>query len=115
MECLPESLLPIVEGIARATDAYLLRVQETDPGEYFGAFWSEKGYHGPALDYHAGGSRHHRGAGSAALALWFDGKAAGDTARGRAAELGFDWLASRQAPHGGFTEVQNNDVPSDWE
>ncbi|MBT3286924.1 MAG: hypothetical protein HN904_18265 [Victivallales bacterium] len=95
--------------------AYLADCQDTTPGEYFGSFWSEKGYHGPLLDYHAGGSHHHRTAGSAALALWQAGVSQDRADWRRAAELGFDWLAARQSSRGGYPEIQNNEVPADWE
>ncbi len=94
---------------------YLVRVQDFAPGEYYGAFWSEKAYHGPLLDYHAGGSHHHRGAGSAGLALWLVGKQRGDADLMRRAEAAFDWLAARQRSSGGYLEIQNNEKPSDWE
>jgi hypothetical protein len=67
------------------------------------------------LDYHAGGSHHHRTAGSAALALWQAGQRRQRTDWQRAAELAFDWLAARQATRGGYPEIQNNEVPADWE
>jgi hypothetical protein len=85
------------------------------PGEYYGAFWSEKAYHGPLLDYHAGGSHHHRSAGSAGLAFHLVGHARNDTDLLRRAELAFDWLVARQRPSGGFLEIQNREKPSDWE
>lgn len=94
---------------------YLLRCQDLKPGEYHGAFWSEKAYHGPLLDYHAGGSHHHRGAGSAGLALWQAGRARQEAEMMRRAEWAFDWLAARQRPSGGYFEIQNNEKPSDWE
>jgi len=95
--------------------SYLAKVQDTGPGEYYGSFWSEKGYHGPLLDYHAGGSHHHRAAGSAALALWHVGRTRGDTSLQRQGEIAFDWLAARQAPRGGYPEIQNNECHADWE
>lgn len=94
---------------------YLLRAQDFKPGEYYGSFWSEKAYHGPLLNYHAGGSHHHRSAGSAGLALWLVGRKRGDAELKRRAEAAFDWLAARQRPSGGYFEVQNNEKPSDWE
>ena len=101
--------------ICEAVLDYLIRSQDFTPGEYYGSFWSEKGYHGPLLDYHAGGSHHNRGTGSAALALWMVGKKADDGDMTRKAELAFDWLAARQRPRGGYLEIQNNERPSDWE
>lgn len=94
---------------------YLLRCQDFTAGEYYGSFWSEKAYHGPVLDYHAGGAHHNRGAGTGGLALWLSGKEAGDRDRMYRAEQAFDWLATRQRPSGGYFEVQNNEKPSDWE
>ncbi|MEW6355706.1 MAG: hypothetical protein AB1696_05235 [Planctomycetota bacterium] len=94
---------------------YLLRCQDLTPGEYYGSFWSEKAYHGPLLDYHAGGAHHNRTAGSAALALWLIGKKRQDAEMMHRAELAFDWLAARQRPSGGYFEIQNNETPSDWE
>ncbi len=95
--------------------SYLMRCRETQPGEYYGSFWSAKAYHGPRLDYHAGGSHHQRTAGSAGLGLWLAGQAAADPEMQRAAELAFDWLAARQGPRGGYPEIQNNEQPSNWE
>lgn len=94
---------------------YLLRCQDFKAGEYYGSFWSEKAYHGPALNYHAGGSHHHRSAGSAGLALWLLGRKQQDAELKHRAELAFDWLAARQRPSGGYLEIQNNEKPSDWE
>ncbi len=94
---------------------YLLRVQDFSPGEYYGSFWSIKAYHGPLVDWHAGGAHHHRGCGSAALALWNIGKAENRQELLDRAETAFDWLVSRQHERGGWTEVQNNENPSDWE
>jgi len=94
---------------------YLLKVQDFTPGEYYGSFWSEKAYHGPLLDYNAGGSHHNRGAGSAALGLWLIGKKNKDPEMMHRAELAFDWLTSRQHSRGGYFEIQNNEKPSDWE
>ncbi len=90
---------------------YLLRVQDFTPGEFYGAFWSEKAYHGPLLDWNAGGAHHHRGCGSGALALWMTG----DKDIQHRAELAFDWLVSRQHSRGGWFEIQNHEKPSDWE
>ncbi|MFH1476005.1 MAG: hypothetical protein ABIH24_00725 [Verrucomicrobiota bacterium] len=95
--------------------AYLKRSQDFKPGEYYGSFWSEKAYHGPLLDYHAGGSHHHRSAGSAGLALWEIGKTWQDDDLMHRAEWAFDWLTARQRPGGGYWEIQNNEKPSDWE
>ena len=94
---------------------YLMRSQDFSSGDYYGSFWSEKGYHGPLLDYHAGGSHHNRGAASAGLALWTVGKLRDDQDMMRRAELAFDWLAARQLPNGGYHEIQNNEIPADWE
>jgi hypothetical protein len=94
---------------------YLLKVQDFTPGEYYGSFWSEKAYHGPLLDYNAGGSHHHRGCGSAALALWLIGQKNNDSKMMHRAELAFDWLVARQHERGGWFEIQNNETPSDWE
>ncbi|MFA6930059.1 MAG: hypothetical protein WCT05_07010 [Lentisphaeria bacterium] len=90
---------------------YLCRVQDFTPGEYYGAFWSEKAYHAPLLDWHGGGAHHHRGAGSAALALFLSDI----PEHQRRAELAFDWLVSRQDPRGGWFETQNCEKSSDWE
>ena len=97
------------------TDEYLMGARETTPGTYYGSVWSEKGYHGPLLDYHAGGSHHHRGAGSAGFAFWRMSEFLGCAAHRRAGEDAFDWLVARQASRGGFSEIQNNECPSDWE
>lgn len=94
---------------------YLLKVQDFSPGEYYGSFWSIKAYHGPLVDWHAGGAHHHRGCGSAALALWNIGKAEKNREIMHRAETAFDWLVSRQHERGGWTEIQNNENPSDWE
>lgn len=104
-----------LELVCEAIRQYLLRTQTWTPGEYFGSFWSEKAYHGPLLDYHAGGSHHHRTAGSAALALWLAGQRQDRPAWQRAAEHAFDWLVARQSPRGGFAEIQNRERPADWE
>lgn len=103
------------DEICQSILAYLVRCQDLAPGEYYGSFWSEKAYHGPLLDYHAGGAHHHRGAGSAALALWLIGKKQDDADLMRLAEWAFDWLTARQRPSGGYLEIQNNEKPSDWE
>lgn len=104
-----------IRSVCESVLAYLLRVQDFKAGEYHGSFWSEKAYHGPLLDYHAGGSHHHRSAGSAALALWLIGQKRNDADLKRRAEAAFDWLAARQRPSGGYLEIQNNEKPSDWE
>ena len=104
-----------MESICEAILAYLMRCQDFAPGEYYGSFWSEKAYHGPLRDYHAGGAHHHRGAGSAGLALWLVGKQRGDAGLMHRAEWAFDWLVARQRPSGGYLEIQNNEKPSDWE
>ena len=62
-----------IDSICERIFDYLLECQDFTPGEYYGSFWSEKGYHGPLLDYDAGGSHHHRTAGSGGLALWLLG------------------------------------------
>ncbi len=101
--------------VSEAILHYLRGCQNLTAGEYFGAFWSEKAYHGPALDYHAGGSHHHRTAGSAGLALWRAGVERGDAELRHHAEFAFDWLVARQTERGGYQEIQNNEKPSDWE
>jgi len=107
----PDSITAICEDIL----AYLVRSQDLTPGEYYGSFWSEKGYHGPLLDYHAGGSHHHRAAGSAGLALWLVAQKREDSDLGSMAQHAFDWLTARQQPNGGYFEIQNNEVPANWE
>jgi hypothetical protein len=104
-----------VRSVCESILDYLLRAQDFKPGEYYGSFWSEKAYHGPLLNYHAGGSHHHRSAGSAGLALWLVGRKRNDAELKRRAEAAFDWLAARQRPGGGYFEIQNNEKPSDWE
>lgn len=100
-----------LNSLCRDTLAYLKEAQDLRPGEYFGSFWSEKAYHAPLLDWHGGGSHHHRGAGSAGLAFYLTG----DKELQYRAEHAFDWLVSRQKPRGGWTEIQNNETDSDWE
>lgn len=95
--------------------AYLLRCQDFTPGQYYGSFWSEKAYHGPLLDWHAGGSHHPRGAGSGGLGLWLVGQQRGEAELLRRAEAAFDWVVTRQHRSGGYFEIQNNERPSDWE
>lgn len=112
---LQHSKLNIADRLCGAVTEYLMRVQDFTPGEYYGSFWSEKAYHGPLLNWHAGGSHHHRGCGSAALALWQTGKQTGNRDMLRRAEQAFDWLAARQHERGGWFEIQNNEKPSDWE
>jgi len=104
-----------MEKIIDDTLKYISGTQDFAPGEYYGAFWSQKAYHGPLLDWHAGGSHHHRGAGSAALALWLLGQENNDAEMKHCAELAFDWLVARQHGRGGWIEVQNNEKPADWE
>ncbi len=104
-----------IDSLCGAITDYLLRVQDFTPGEYYGSFWSEKAYHGPLLDWNAGGAHHHRGAGSAALALWLTGSKKSDREMMHRAEQAFDWLAARQHARGGWFEIQNNEKPSDWE
>lgn len=104
-----------ISAVCESTFEYLLRAQDFKPGEYYGSFWSEKAFHGPLLNYHAGGSHHHRSAGSAGLAFWLLGQKRQDAELKHRAELAFDWLAARQRPSGGFQEIQNNEKPSDWE
>jgi len=104
-----------IDSLCGAITEYLLKVQDFTPGEYYGSFWSEKAYHGPLLDWHAGGAHHHRGAGSAALALWLSGRKKDDREMMHRAEQAFDWLAARQHARGGWFEIQNNEKPSDWE
>jgi hypothetical protein len=94
---------------------YIAASQDFSAGEYYGAFWSEKAYHGPLLDWHAGGSHHHRGAGSAALVLWLTGTKNNDSTMKYHAEQAFDWLVARQHNRGGWFEIQNNEKPSNWE
>ena len=105
----------LVDGICQSITDYLLDAQDFAPGEYYGSFWSEKAYHGPLLDYDAGGSHHHRGCGSAALALWLIGKKNDDPEMMHRAEIAFDWLVARQHQRGGWFEIQNNEIPSNWE
>lgn len=105
----------IIESICESTLKYLRRNQDLKAGEYYGAIWSEKAYHGPLLDYHAGGSHHHRGAGSAGLVFWRSGRRKRDRDLMHRAEWVFDWLAARQRAGGGYQEIQNNEKPSDWE
>jgi hypothetical protein len=104
-----------LNAICESILEYLQEIQDFTPGEYYGAFWSEKAYHGPLLDWNAGGAHHHRGAGSAALALWQTGKQRNNSSLCRKAELAFDWIAARQHQRGGWYEIQNNEKPSDWE
>ena len=94
---------------------YIASVQCFEPGEYYGAFWSEKAYHGPLLDWHAGGAYHYRGCSAASLCLWLDGCVSGNLEQCHRAELGFDWLTAGQHSRGGWYEFQNNQKPSDWE
>lgn len=105
----------ILGCLCQTIQQYLQGCQVFRPGKYFGAFWSEKAYHGPLLDYHAGGAHHYRGAGSAAAGLYMIGKKTNNTQLCYNAEHAFDWLITRQHSRGGWQEVQNNDVPSDWE
>jgi hypothetical protein len=104
-----------INTICRNITQYLLDAQDFEPGEYYGSFWSEKAYHGPLVDWHAGGAHHHRSCGSAALMLWNIGKVENDQEIMHRAEIAFDWLVVRQHQRGGWTEVQNNENPSDWE
>jgi hypothetical protein len=104
-----------INDICTSITEYLLEVQDFTPGEYYGAFYSEKAYHGPLLDWNAGGAHHHRGCGSAALCLWLLGQENNDQSLLRRAETAFDWLVARQSPRGGWHEIQNNEKPSDWE
>lgn len=105
----------VINKVYKKITNYLLKVQDFSPGEYYGSFWSEKAYHGPLLDYNAGGAHHHRGCGSAALALWLIGQKNNDSKMMHRAEIAFDWLAARQHERGGWFEIQNNEKPSDWE
>ena len=105
----------VTNRIREKITEYLLKVQDFTPGEYYGSFWSEKAYHGPLLDYNAGGAHHHRGCGSAALALWLIGQKNNDSKMMHRAEIAFDWLVARQHERGGWFEIQNNEKPSDWE
>lgn len=104
-----------IDNICENTVSYLMDAQDFKPGEYFGSFWSEKAYHGPLLDWHAGGAHHHRGTGSAALAFQLLGLKRNDAELKNRAGYAFDWIASRQHERGGYAEIQNNDKPSDWE
>jgi hypothetical protein len=104
-----------IDSICDRIKEYLLRVQDFSPGEFHGSFWSEKAYHGPLLDWNAGGSHHHRGCGSAALGLWLIGRQTGNGEMQHRAELAFDWLVSRRHSRGGWFEIQNNEKPSNWE
>ncbi|MCF6177370.1 MAG: hypothetical protein L3J71_16575 [Victivallaceae bacterium] len=105
----------VISKVCQEITDYLVRVQDFSPGEYYGSFWSEKAYHGPLLDYNAGGAHHHRGCGSAALALWLIGKKNNDSKMMHRAEIAFDWLTARQHKRGGWFEIQNNERSSDWE
>lgn len=100
-----------IDQLCDSIFAYLCRVQDFTPGEYYGSFWSEKAYHSPLLDWHGGGAHHHRGAGSAALALFLSNIPEYQ----RRAELAFDWLVARQNQRGGWFETQNGEKSSDWE
>jgi hypothetical protein len=104
-----------VEPLIASIWKYLSANQEHKPGEYFGSIWSEKAYHGPILNYHAGGSHHHRGAGSSGLVFYEIGKRYSKPDLLIKAEHCFDWLSVRQHARGGFFEIQNNEKPSDWE
>lgn len=112
---LTDTRINTVDKICKSITNYLLRVQDFTPGEYYGSFWSEKAYHGPLLDYNAGGAHHHRGCGSAALALWLIGRKTNDFKMMHRAETAFDWMVARQHERGGWFEIQNNEKPSDWE
>ena len=98
-----------------ATLDYLVKQQDFKSGEYYGAFWSEKAYHGPLLDWHAGGSHHYKGTASAALSLWLEGVKKNNSNMMHNSEEGFDWLVAKQHQRGGWMEIQNNEKPSDWE
>lgn len=92
---------PTASGLSEIRNAildYLVGCQDFTPGEFYGSFWSEKAYHGPLLDYHAGGSHHHRAAGSAALAFWRIGRARNDPGLLRRAEAAF--LLSKRTDSG---------------
>jgi len=104
-----------IADVCERTLEYLMRSQDFTAGEYYGSFWSEKAYHGPLLNYHAGGSHHNRTAGSAGLAMWLVGLERNDRNLQDRAEAAFDWAAARQRPSGGYYEIQNNEKPSDWE
>lgn len=103
------------QDIIDRTLKYVAEAQDFSPGEFYGSFWSEKAYHGPLLDYHAGGAHHNRGAASAGLAIWLDALKKNDSGMKANAERAFDWLVSRQHGRGGWFEIQNNEKPSDWE
>lgn len=105
----------LIRQICHSITEYLMRAQDFTAGEYYGSFWSEKAYHGPLLDYHAGGAHHHRGCGSAALAFWLTGRKNGDQTLMRRAEQAFDWLVARQHQRGGWFEIQNKENPANWE
>lgn len=104
-----------INDICCSITGYLLKVQDFSPGEYYGSFFSEKAYHGPLLDWHAGGAHHHRGCGSAALCFQLAGQENNDEKLLLHAEAAFDWLIARQSPRGGWHEIQNNEKVSDWE
>lgn len=101
--------------IIKKTLEYIYSTQDFSPGEYYGSFWSEKAYHGPLLDWHGGGSHHHRGAGSAALTMWLMAVEQNNVEMKYRAEQAFDWLVACQHERGGWFEIQNNEKPSDWE
>lgn len=103
------------EILSAAILRYITAAQRFAPGEFHGAFWSEKAYHGPLLDWHAGGAYHYRGCAAASLCLWLEGCASGNRDQRHCAELGFDWLITGQHPRGGWFEIQNNQKPSNWE
>jgi prenyltransferase beta subunit len=105
----------ILDDVIDSTIKYLIETQDLSAGIYYGSFWSEKAFHHPFCDYNAGGSHHHRTAGSAALALWQIGVKRNNNELKHRAELAFDWLVYRQLKKGGFYEVQNNEKPADWE
>ena len=95
------------------TTQYLLDSQEM-AGPYRGAIWSEKAYHNPLLDHHAGGSHHYRTPGPAAAC--FARQASGERAAllNERACMALDWVCARQYPDGALDEITNNEAPSRW-
>lgn len=113
--CKELNTLGLLQSTIQSTTRYILRSQRFRAGYHYGAFWSEKAYHGPLLDWNGGGSHHPRGAASAGLALWMEGVKDENNDYQNRAEAAFDWLVACQHPRGGWFEIQNNEQPSDWE
>ena len=105
--------LPDLDLWIDSTTQYLLAAQEMD-GPYRGAIWSEKAYHNPLLDHHAGGSHHYRTPGPAAAC--FARQASGERGAllNERACLALDWVCGRQHPDGALDEITNNEAPSRW-